>query len=38
MDDSSLKKLTTEEKATILAKEIARVEGRIGHEQLQHHQ
>lgn len=30
MDDSSLKKLTTEEKATILAKEIARVEGRIG--------
>ncbi len=30
MDDISLKKLTTEEKVTILEKEIARVEGRIG--------
>jgi hypothetical protein len=30
MDDTSLKKLTTEEKVTILEKEIARVEGRIG--------
>ncbi|MEZ8159047.1 hypothetical protein ACED66_22660 [Vibrio splendidus] len=30
MDESSLKKLTTEEKVTILEKEIARVEGRIG--------
>ncbi|MEZ8229356.1 hypothetical protein AB6C58_11400 [Vibrio splendidus] len=30
MDDTSLKKLTTEEKVTILEKEISRVEGRIG--------
>lgn len=30
MDDTSLRKLTTEEKVTILEKEIARVEGRIG--------
>lgn len=30
MDDSSLKKLTTEEKVTILEEEILRVEGRIG--------
>ncbi|MEZ9607752.1 hypothetical protein AB4268_09750 [Vibrio cyclitrophicus] len=30
MDETSLKKLTTEEKVTILEKEIARVEGRIG--------
>lgn len=30
MDDTNLKKLTTEEKVTILEKEVARVEGRIG--------
>ncbi|NOH36349.1 hypothetical protein [Vibrio chagasii] len=30
MDDTSLKKLTTEQQATLLAKEVARVEGRIG--------
>ncbi|MEZ8353624.1 hypothetical protein AB6C45_20350 [Vibrio splendidus] len=30
MDETNLKKLTTEEKVTILEKEIARVEGRIG--------
>ena len=30
MEENSLKKLTTEEKVTILEKEIARVEGRIG--------
>ncbi|PML53336.1 hypothetical protein [Vibrio lentus] len=30
MDERSLRKLTTEEKVTILEKEIARVEGRIG--------
>ena len=30
MDDTSLKKLTTAEKSVILAKEVARVEGRIG--------
>ncbi|WP_102385442.1 hypothetical protein BCU19_00655 [Vibrio cyclitrophicus] len=30
MDETSLKKLTTEEKSIILAKEVARVEGRIG--------
>ncbi len=30
MDDTSLKRLTTEEKVTILEKEIERVEGRIG--------
>ncbi|WP_439146035.1 hypothetical protein [Vibrio sp.] len=30
MEENSLKKLTTEEKITILEKEIARVEGRIG--------
>lgn len=30
MEDTSLKKLTTEQQATLLAKEVARVEGRIG--------
>ena len=30
MDDTSLKKLTTEQQATLLAKEVARVDGRIG--------
>ena len=30
MEENSLKKLTTEEKITILEKEIARVGGRIG--------
>ena len=30
MDSNSLKRLTTEEKAAILAKEVERVEGRIG--------
>ncbi|CAK1795078.1 hypothetical protein F0248_07400 [Vibrio crassostreae] len=30
MDDTSLKKLTTEEKVTILEEEISRVEGRTG--------
>lgn len=30
MDDTNLKKLTTEEKVTILEKEVERVEGRIG--------
>ncbi|CAH6803783.1 conserved hypothetical protein [Vibrio chagasii] len=30
MDDTSLKKLITEQQATLLAKEVSRVEGRIG--------
>ncbi len=30
MDDTGLKKLTTEQQATLLAKEVARVDGRIG--------